>query len=86
LERGAILAEGDAIEAAHLLFSTSPETASASHALAATDAEPASLRGIEKEAIRQALAAVDGHRKKAADRLGISLRSLYNKLKEYDLD
>ena len=86
LERGAILAEGDAIEAAHLLFSTSPESASASHALAATDAEPASLRGIEKEAIRQALAAVDGHRKKAADRLGISLRSLYNKLKEYDLD
>ncbi len=43
------------------------------------------LKDIEKEAIRQALAANNGHRKKAAEQLGIALRTLYDKIKLYDL-
>jgi transcriptional regulator with PAS, ATPase and Fis domain len=41
---------------------------------------------MEKEAIRQALARNHGRRKKAADELKISERTLYRKIKEYDLD
>jgi two-component system response regulator FlrC len=43
------------------------------------------LKQLEREAIRRALAATGGHRKRAAERLGIGLRTLYDKLKEYDL-
>jgi len=43
------------------------------------------LRELEKEAIEQALARVDGNRKKAAQILGISPRTLYRKLDEYGL-
>jgi DNA-binding NtrC family response regulator len=40
---------------------------------------------VEKQAILEALAAVGGHRKKAADRLGIGERTLYDKLKAYGI-
>ena len=43
------------------------------------------LKHVEREAIRQALQATGGHRKKAAEKLGIGLRTLYDKLKEYGL-
>jgi transcriptional regulator with PAS, ATPase and Fis domain len=48
--------------------------------------ETLSLEDMEKEAIRQALARNHGRRKKAADELKISERTLYRKIKEYDLD
>ena len=41
------------------------------------------LEELEKEAIEQALEETKGHRKKAADILGISLRTLQYKLKKY---
>ncbi len=44
------------------------------------------LRDLEKEAIESALERVNGNRRKAADILGISARTLYRKLKEYDLE
>jgi two-component system response regulator AtoC len=40
---------------------------------------------VEREAIALTLAAVGGNRRKAADRLGIGLRTLYDKLKRYGL-
>lgn len=43
------------------------------------------LRDREREAIEQALNRVGGNRRKAAAILGISARTLYRKLKEYDL-
>lgn len=43
------------------------------------------LRQVEKEMIKKALHASDGQRKKAAELLGIGERTLYRKLKEYDL-
>jgi len=44
------------------------------------------LRSVERETIVKVLADCRGNRKKAASLLGISLRSLYYKLKEYNID
>jgi DNA-binding NtrC family response regulator len=44
-----------------------------------------SLRGIEREAILRALEKADGNRRKAAQELGISRRTLQYRLKEYGL-
>ena len=44
------------------------------------------LEDTEKETIRKALERNDGKRKKTADELKISERTLYRKIKEYGLD
>lgn len=44
------------------------------------------LAEVERRAIVQALADVGGHRRKAARRLGIGLRTLYDKIKRYSID
>ncbi len=43
------------------------------------------LKEIEREAIRNVLSQTGGNRKKAAEMLGISLRSLHYKIKEYGI-
>lgn len=43
------------------------------------------LREIEREAIIKALRATNGHRKKAADLLGMAERTLYRKIQDYNL-
>ena len=80
LERAAILADDTTITAPLLglgLMATPTPSASPFKG---------SLKDLEREAIRQALLATGGHRKKTAERLGIGLRTLYEKLKEYDLN
>lgn len=44
------------------------------------------MADVERAAIRIALDEVDGNRRRAADRLGIGERTLYRKLKEYEID
>jgi len=44
------------------------------------------LAEIEREAVRRALRATDGHRGRAAERLGISARSLYDRVRRFGLD
>ena len=44
-----------------------------------------SLREVEAELIRQTLEACDGNRQRAAEKLGMGERTLYRKIKEYDL-
>ena len=44
------------------------------------------LKDLECEAIEQALDRVGGNRRKAADILGISARTLYRKLTEFGLE
>ncbi|MBN2577311.1 MAG: sigma-54-dependent Fis family transcriptional regulator [Deltaproteobacteria bacterium] len=82
LERAGILADGQTI-AKDLLVLGPP-------ALAAAAAEPASAEGtledLEKQAIRRALAATGGNRKQTAARLGIGLRTLYDKLRAYGIE
>jgi two-component system response regulator FlrC len=85
LERAAILAPGRRIEAADLGL----QTTSLSE-VAGPSPEPDPLEGtlkdVEREAIRRALEATGHHRRHAAERLGIGLRTLYDKLKTYGLD
>ena len=76
LERAAILAD-DEIGPEHFALPGAAPRASSGDAT--------SLDDIEKQAILGALDAVGGHRKKAAERLGIGLRTLYDKLKRYDI-
>lgn len=46
---------------------------------------PQTMDEIEKEAIKRALTKYKGRRKEAADELHISERTLYRKIKQYDL-
>lgn len=76
LERAAILAEGKQIRSEHIVLDP---LASGVDPLSGT------LDEIERRAIERALSEVDGNRKRCAERLGIGLRTLYDKLKQYDL-
>ncbi len=83
LERAVILADGRVIEAAHLWIdaAVAPEaTAGAANRLPG-----GTLEQLERLAIEQALAETGGNRKDAAARLGIGLRTLYEKLKRYGI-
>lgn len=77
LERAAILADDTVLSAHHFAF---PDRLPAAGKTVQTLAE------IECAAIEQALADVDGNRRRAAARLGLGLRTLYDKLKRYELD
>lgn len=76
LERAAILADGKQIRAEHIVMDP---LGSGSDPLSGT------LEQIERRAIERALSEVDGNRKRCAERLGIGLRTLYDKLKAYEL-
>jgi transcriptional regulator with PAS, ATPase and Fis domain len=49
------------------------------------DDTPVSMRELEKASIKSALERNKGKRRKTAQELGISERTLYRKIKEYDL-
>ena len=95
IERAVILSEPDTpVEAPALGFGGAP-TAPAVKPLAersftrksagaATEVQP--LHELEKQAILRALEHTGGNRTKAAELLGISIRTLRNKLKEYSMD
>ncbi len=87
LARAAIVARGRAILPEHLDPDESGE--SASHADSAESGEVVPLRAlladVERRAIRRALIACGGNRTRAAERLGLSRRQLFEKIREYDL-
>jgi len=74
LERALILADGGRLGVEHLWLE-SDEPAPASH--------DGSLADLERVAIERALASVGGNRRAAAEKLGIGLRTLYEKLRRY---
>ena len=81
LERAMILAEGPVIASEHLWIeprSTPPNPKDQS-------SEPSSLAELEKQTIERTLLALNGNRRLAAAKLGIGLRTLYEKLRRYDL-
>ena len=53
-------------------------------ARSSTDA-PTTITDIERDAIERALAATAGNRRQAAARLGMPLRTFYDKLKRYGI-
>ncbi len=79
LERAAIMCNPPTITATDLNITRDKSTNSDS-------SSSGTIKNAEKDAIINALTVTDGHRKNAADLLGISLRSLYNKLKQYNID
>lgn len=81
LERAMILHDGSILGAD--LFALESEGA-APETSRDVLAPPASLEVLERRAIEGALAAVGGNRRAAAARLGIGLRTLYEKLKRYE--
>ncbi len=84
LERAAILAEGDEIQAEHLeLGAEAAPALEGAGGAGGNGGSVTTLDEMEREAIERALAAVGGNRRAAAERLGIGLRTLYDKLKRY---
>jgi len=77
IERAVILCREERITSAHLHLPLS--------SLALSPGAPKTLRELEREAILAALAAHRGNRRKAADELGIGLRTLYTRLREYGI-
>jgi DNA-binding NtrC family response regulator len=76
LERAAILADVDTLRGADLTLSRTQ---------AGDPPDHATMAEIEREAIRRTLEEVGGNRRLAAERLGIGLRTLYDKLKRYEI-
>jgi len=81
LERAAIAAPGEAVEPRHLPeLGGVPAPSSSGPA-----AEALSLEQRERQAILAALERTGGHREQAAELLGISVRTLYNRLRAYGI-
>lgn len=96
IERAMILAPGELIEPEDLALRThravGGETESGPAAprgraalLGSSQGEGRSLQIIEAEAIERALLRHEGHRERTAEELGISRRTLLNKIKEYGI-
>jgi two-component system NtrC family response regulator len=87
LERAAALSQGDVLEAAQFSF-LSPKKATQTTGAQApevpADLLTMTLDDLEREHILRILNARDGNRERAAAVLGISTRTLYRKLREYE--
>ncbi|MBN1771356.1 MAG: sigma-54-dependent Fis family transcriptional regulator, partial [Deltaproteobacteria bacterium] len=83
LERAAILADGDEIDEPQLWLE--PPAAPGPAAVPGAPSPVKPLADLEREAIDRALAETGGNRREAALRLGIGVRTLYEKLKRYGL-
>jgi two-component system, NtrC family, response regulator AtoC len=93
IERAAILADTEVIRAEHIWLEPVPSAVAAPARTAAGVTAPATeraggggtLEDLERVAIAAALDAAGGNRRRAAEQLGIGLRTLYEKLKRYGL-
>lgn len=88
IQRALILAPGAVIEAVHLCLPKSVSPLYSEQGAAADSAPqmPKDLKSLERAHILEALAAVNGVRKAAAERLGMSERTLRYKLQQYRLE
>jgi len=96
LERAALLCDGNVLEKAHLQQALVVGRRSASAvfsaaqavmpALQAPNSVPGALKSAEKAALQQLVANHQGSRAELADKLGISERSLYRKLKSLETE
>ncbi|MCE9670404.1 sigma-54 dependent transcriptional regulator [Myxococcus stipitatus] len=85
LERAAILADGPEVDARHLWLDPTSAPASAATPAQGARLPDTTLEELERIAIEQAIADEGGNRKRAAQRLGIGLRTLYDKLRRYGM-
>jgi DNA-binding NtrC family response regulator len=86
LERASALSTSDLIEADQVIPITidGQSFIASSRPVAASGGAPATLEEIEREHILHLLQQADGNRERAAALLGISSRTLYRKLREYE--
>jgi two-component system response regulator AtoC len=77
LERAMIFAEGETLAASDLILPRSD---------APVSPRPATLESLEKQAIEQALHRWEGNRTRAAEELGITRRTLLNRLKHFGIE
>jgi len=80
LERAAILSDDGVVRAQHILLDPPMGKSSGVFPVAS-----GKMEDLEKAAIIQALGETAGNRRLAAERLGIGVRTLYDKLKRYGL-
>ncbi len=87
LERAMILADGERLGVEHLWLEENEELAAPrnTETTETTAGKGGSLADLERATIEQTLAKVGGNRRAAAQALGIGLRTLYEKLKRYQL-
>ena len=87
MQRAMILAPGDVIEVGQSRVAEGPESVAAERrragCRAARRAMPADMRSLERKHILDTLSAAKGVRKVAAERLGMSERTLRYKLQQY---
>lgn len=91
LERAAAISLGDTIEPSQIPFlNLEPGTIAGSSlgqaSAAAPQSTPVTLEELEREHILRVLSESDGNRERAAAILGISSRTLYRKLREYETE
>jgi len=87
LERAIIFTDSETIEAAALDV-PAEGSRSAGHGGEARIArlQPMSLRNLERQAVEEALRRWEGNRTRAAEELGITRRTLINKIREYGIE
>jgi DNA-binding NtrC family response regulator len=86
LERAAAISVGDVIDESQMSFLRAPSIPSPTDATGSRSFEAASrtLEELERDHILRVLEETDGNRERAAAILGISSRTLYRKLREYE--
>ncbi len=82
IERGVILMRGDQLSEKSLPLSIQKQEAP--HISVFPEEKPSSLFEVEKQMILQTLEETDGNKSEAARRLGITRKTLQNKLQKYD--
>jgi two-component system response regulator HydG len=88
LERAAAISIGDMIEVTQIPFLRDQQKALATRGamVTATETVPKTLEELEREHILRVLNDSNGNRERAAAILGISSRTLYRKLREYETE
>ena len=91
IERAVLVCQADSLRPHHLALDGQEAVAGdedrlGETAASASTAEPVTLRDMEKNLIFSTLKKVKGNKTKASEILGISVRTMRNKLNEYKLD
>jgi DNA-binding NtrC family response regulator len=81
IERAVLIADGPCVKPEHLLLESSAGNSQTTESLEVKSGS--TVRQMEKKLIYKTLKEVDDNRTQAAELLGISIRTLRNKLHEY---